>query len=68
MKLQLALAVAKQKCDRAHPATISSNRVAPNLRMILVANGQYLTSQDLSRAKRSWTFEEFVKEFEGAAL
>lgn len=66
MKLQLALAVAKQKCDRTHPATKRSNEVCPNLRMILVANGQYLTSQDLSRAKRSWTFEEFVREFGGA--
>tara|TARA_R110000868_G_scaffold5782_1_gene33955 strand:- start:26354 stop:26554 length:201 start_codon:yes stop_codon:yes gene_type:complete len=65
MNLNLAVAVAKQKCDKTHPATISSNKVTPNLRMILVSNGQYLTSQDLKRAKRSWTFEEFVTEFGG---
>lgn len=63
MKLQMALAVAKQMCDKSHPATIRSKEVCPNLRIILVSNGQYLTSQSLERAKRHWTFEEFVKEF-----
>lgn len=40
MKLQLALAVARQMCDPEHPATIRSKQVSPNLRMILVNNGQ----------------------------
>lgn len=63
MKLQMALAVAKQMCNPDHPATIRSKQVSPNLRMILVNNGQYLTSSSLERAKRSWTFEEFVAEW-----
>lgn len=65
MKLKLALAVARQQMDHTHPATKRSREVAPNLRMILVSNGQYLTSQSLERAKRHWTFEEFVAEFGG---
>ena len=63
MELKLALAVAKRMCDYSHPATIRSKRASPNLRMIRVANGQYLTSQDTSDAIRHWTFEEFVAEF-----
>ena len=63
MKLQMALAVAKQMCDGKHPATIRSREVSPGLKMILVNNGQYLTSKSTERAKRVWTFEEFVKEF-----
>ena len=65
MNLKMALAVAKQMCDTSHPATIRSKKVCPNLCMILVNNGQYLTSQDTSRAKKHWTFEEFVEEFNG---
>lgn len=64
MNLERALTVAKQMCDKTHPATISMNKVSPNLRMILVNNGQYITSTNLERAKRHWTFEEFVQEFQ----
>lgn len=66
MNLTLAVKVARQMEDETHPATIRSKAVAPNLRMILVQNGQYLTSQSLDRAKRSWTFKEFVREFGNA--
>jgi hypothetical protein len=66
MNLKMALSVAQQMTDVNHPATKRSKAVAPNLRMILVANGQYLTSQSLKRAKRHWTFEEFVAEFGGS--
>lgn len=65
MKLAMALAVARQMTNPRHPATKRSKEVSPDLRMILVNNGQYLTSQELARAKRSWTFEEFVREFDG---
>lgn len=65
MKLQMALAVAKQMCNKDHPATIRSKQVSPNLLMILVNNGQFLTSSNLERARHSWTFEEFVQEFGG---
>lgn len=60
MKLEMALKVAQQMCNPAHPATVRSKQVCPNLRMIRVQNGQYLTSQSLDRAKEHWTFEEFV--------
>jgi len=63
MKLDLALRVAQQMCDPKHPSTQRSKQVCPNLRMIRVQNGQYLTSQSLERAKQHWTFEEFVTEF-----
>jgi hypothetical protein len=64
MKLTLALAVAKQMLNDKHPSTIKSREVAPNLRMIQVNNGQYITSQSFERAKDVWTFEAFVKEFD----
>ena len=62
MKLELALAVATQMCDPHHPATKSSNLICPDLQMIQVSNGQYLRSTNLDRAKRAWTWKEFVQE------
>lgn len=59
MNLDRALRVAKQMCDQTHPATIRSKQTCPNLRMIRVNNGQYLTSSG-SGTKGTWSFEEFV--------
>lgn len=67
MKLDLALRVAQQMCNPSHPATVRSKQVSPNLRMIRVQNGQYLTSQSLERAKQHWTFEEFVAQHKEAS-
>lgn len=63
MKLSMAIKVAQQMCNPDHPATKRSKEACPNLRMIRVQNGQYLTSQNLERAKQHWTFEEFAKFF-----
>jgi hypothetical protein len=63
MKLSMAIKVAQQMCNPDHPATKRSKEVSPSLCMIRVQNGQYLTSQNLERAKQHWSFEEFVKFF-----
>ena len=67
MKLSMALRVAQQMCNPDHPATKRSKEVSPALRMIRVQNGQYLTSQNLERAKEHWTFEEFAEKFGNSA-
>lgn len=59
MNLERALRVAKQMCNPTHPATIRSKTTTPDLRMIRVNNGQYLTSRG-SGTKGVWSFEEFV--------
>ena len=65
MNLEQALMVAKQHLDKNHPATIRSLKVCPDLVMVQVRNGQFLTTQDTTdkSVKNHWTFEDFVKAF-----